>query len=123
MRWHWRLPRTPGQGTLVSLDGLSQSLNANTEYWLQLTPGTNGTSLLWDYAANGTATGINVGSQNYGNDGYGFGNDSTGGYIFSAIASDNSNPNPNGTPEPATFALLGGGIALVGLLRRKVRVS
>jgi hypothetical protein len=43
----------------------------------------------------------------------------TGPFDASASGTFSSNPGPTGTPEPATVALIGGGLIGIGMLRRK----
>jgi hypothetical protein len=42
-----------------------------------------------------------------------------GNYTAAGTSTISSDPGPSGTPEPATFAMIGGGLVFLGLVRRK----
>ena len=81
----------------------------NNEYWLELAP-TAGASLAWSFDSDGSGTG--VANQAYINNFAGGNllpaNDTDGAYQFSVE-----------TPEPATIAILSGGLVGLGFFRRR----
>ena len=105
-----------GAGTVIDLSGLSANLLDNTRYWIGLS--TSG-SALWNYEGNGNGTGTT--GEFYFSDGNGLTADPLGPYIMQVNGVDNA---PfNGTPEPATFILLGSSAIALGLFRRKIRTN
>jgi hypothetical protein len=95
--------------SLVSL-GVSPTVSTlDQEYWLVLAPSA-GSSFEWSFDGNGAGTG--VANQGFFNNGGGSDltpSDNTNGAYQFAVE----------TPEPASIGILGGGIAALGVFRRR----
>lgn len=119
-----QLAATGSSPTLVTLSIPSAtvtavtSLTANNEYWIGI-DATGSTSVEWSLSANANGVGT-AGQALYNNVVGGFGSANSianGGYQMSVASG--ATVSPSNTPEPATLAIMGAGMAGIGFARRR----
>ncbi len=90
-------------------------LNANTRYWIELAPGSGGTSALWAWSMDQTAPG--VAGEFFWNATFGVIPNAEGPYQMELSGVSEVTP----IPEPSSLILFGSGIiGLAGALRKKL---
>ncbi len=108
---------------LISIFGISGlSLNTGTNYWMVLGP-TDTSSTTWGaWNFSNSAMGLDEYSTDGGNTWINNGNQPQGAFeIIAGCSVGNNSPDCGPpTPEPSSFLLLGSGIGLAGVLRRKL---